>query len=123
MVPGKVAGMLRILEKGPAPLAIAPIPEAPGAGKYTLGLAKNAPHPNAARLFIDSFLSVEGLIAQNKALLDYMIVPEVAKVAYTNQYLDKLGIEQVVLPLEFLTHENLRKSVEFWEKIIGVKYR
>ncbi|MFC1968222.1 ABC transporter substrate-binding protein [Chloroflexota bacterium] len=118
MVPNVTSSVLLQMRKG-APIDFAPFPKAPGAGSF-IGLAKDAPHPNAAKLFIDLYTTEEALLAYANTLPAYVINPAFGEGAYANKEMKAKGIEHVQLPLEFNTGENLKKSADFWEEKLGV---
>lgn len=106
----------RLMWKG-APLALAKLEFAPTI-PYLVTLVKDAPHPNAAKLFLDFLTSTEGsvLYADQNARTAYN--PEAAKRGRANLTLAQFGINWVGLPIELLTEENYRKSQEFWYSVL-----
>lgn len=96
-----------------APLAIPPV------YTYTRGnslaLAKNAPHPNAARLWID-FLSTEGLVQYADVAGLQSSHPELNKKTRAYQTLAASGLTFIdpPPPIEVFSLDNLRKSEKLW---------
>jgi len=61
MVPGTILIHLKNVKDGsPLPIKFLGIEPGIAATEFSVGLLKNAPHPNAARLLMNEFLSVEG---------------------------------------------------------------
>ena len=90
------------------------------ASRYGVAMPKTVRHPNAAKLFIDYFVSPEGLLryanVENLAVLD----PELAKKSRGNLALERAGIEWVPLPMGTRTPENVRKATRWWANNLGV---
>jgi iron(III) transport system substrate-binding protein len=111
---------LRLRAQG-APLGIAPMPMAPTNANSALAMAKNAPHPNAAKLYLDYYTTPEGVAAfadaqwyipfQGGAYEQGVRAVEAAKA---------LGIDFVLTDPKLITTENLKRSSEFWFKTLGV---
>ncbi|MFC1968813.1 hypothetical protein ACFLVX_05475, partial [Chloroflexota bacterium] len=66
------------------PLAIAPFPKAPG-GAGAIALAKGAPNPNAAKLFIDMYTSGEPHLTFVNNLGNGALNPQIAERAWANK--------------------------------------
>jgi iron(III) transport system substrate-binding protein len=96
-----------------APLGIAPVEGF--AALDAIALVKNAPHPNAAQLLIDFFAS-EGLVDYADTVRETVLDPELNKRTKTQMYYDRSGVKMAVLPVEFMTPENNKKSSDFWVK-------
>lgn len=86
---------------------------------HAMAVAKNAPHPNAARLFVDYLTSYEGQIIYSNARISLAMNPEAARRARGNLQLGKLGIALDEIPPQFATAENLKKSNDFWVGLLG----
>ncbi|MBM2832398.1 MAG: futA1 1 [Dehalococcoidia bacterium] len=84
-----------------------------------LSVIKNAPHPNAARLFADFLTSTEGQFLYNNKKLNLSIDPEAAKRSRGNLEYAKRGIVIDEIPLEFIADEYFKKSNEFWLGLLG----
>ena len=110
---------MRFIIKG-APVAIAPLGKVPGS-KVGIALVKNAPHPNAARLFIDWLTSPEGMLAYADPTLMLVAAPELQGKARANRFLSSLGVTYDLMPDELATPQNVNKSVEFWQKAVGLR--
>ncbi|MBM2832612.1 MAG: iron transporter substrate-binding protein [Dehalococcoidia bacterium] len=96
-----------------APLAGAALEAAPTCG-HALGLLKDAPHPNAARLLIDFFTSPEGNLAYANDRAIIALSPEAATKARANRYYDGLGIKILSAPADLNTPENSARSSRYW---------
>jgi len=109
----------RAIWKG-APLQMLPVGHLI-AGNHSLAILKEAPHPNAARLFADYITSREGLVpyADTRAVLVNSL--ELAKVTKANKDLEERGFTFSVLPHWAVTKETNAKSVNFWLQQLGVK--
>lgn len=114
---GTFASAVRLIWKG-APLGMAKLELAPTVSYFVM-VMKNAPHPNAGRLFADFLTSAEGsaIYADQHGRLAYN--PEANKRGRANQTLNEAGINPVTLPMEVLTEENYRKSSDFWYSVLG----
>lgn len=97
-----------------APLGMAGPKQASGTND-AIGIMKNAPHPNAAKLLADFFTS-EGLLTYADNAAGWVPDPELGKRAKVNLEMKKWGIEVVILPQEVMTDENMAKAVQFWTK-------
>jgi len=90
------------------------------ASRYGVAVPKTVRHPNAAKLFIDYFLSPEGLLRYANTELVAVLDPEVAKKSKGNLALKKAGIEWFTLPMGTRTPENVRKATRWWSNNLGV---
>jgi iron(III) transport system substrate-binding protein len=121
-MPGVSSSSTLMIRRG-ASVALAPIKEAPS-GMSGIGIVKDAPHPNAAKLFIDTFTTAEGLGPYMDGLSASplpggLFSPEDSA---AGRILAKAGIEVKPSPLELFTDpDNLRRSADWWFKAIGVK--
>lgn len=100
-----------------APVAIARLPEVT-TEMWAVAIMKNAPHPNAARLFADFFTSPEGQLAYANAQGVPISSPEAAKVAKTNLAVKELGLKTFMAPPEIWTQENIKKAQSFWSELM-----
>ncbi|MBV9828665.1 MAG: extracellular solute-binding protein [Alphaproteobacteria bacterium] len=111
------SGYLEWKAKG-APVAfVAPADGLP-ATPETWGLVANAPHPNAARLYMDWFLSVAGQQANSEGLFLHSMRPD-APPPPGGEPITKL---KLLLPAEWPAF--LSSRVEFqreWDKITGLR--
>jgi iron(III) transport system substrate-binding protein len=111
---------LRMIGEG-APLAVAPIPQAPGVIEGHVALMKNAPHPNAARLWIDFYNQPTGYGAYVGTLGKVAIQGgEFEELASSNAKMKELGIEFVWLPVDQATVENVQRSSDFIFDKLGI---
>jgi iron(III) transport system substrate-binding protein len=110
---------LRMITKG-APVAIVPVGQSPGLSR-SVGLVKGAPHPNAAKLFLDYFTTPEGLLAKTEADFTPVTYPEAAKTARANLLLKKYGIETLMVPTSVYTAENVSRATMWWQKLLGLR--
>jgi iron(III) transport system substrate-binding protein len=115
-----LSSTLRLRAQG-APVGIVPLPQAPTNANGAIALAKGAPHPNAAKLYIDHFTQPDGL----KLWVEhqyYIPVPGgtyqegVKVVKETND----LGLKFVTVNQSLINSENLKRSSDFWFKTLGV---
>lgn len=111
------SGFVEFKAKG-APLAfVAPATGMPSA-QQTVGIVANAPHPNAARLFMDWFLSPVGQSLYSKVLYNHSAREDVAPPP------GALPIKEMKLlfPKDYSDFE--KKRPEFakeWDKIVGAR--
>lgn len=103
-----------------APLAIVPVGQSPGLTR-SAALVKDAPHPNAAKIFLDFFTTPEGLLAKTELDFTPVLYPEAAKKDRASQLLKKYGIETVVVPTAVYTAANVDRAVTWWQKLLGVR--
>lgn len=101
-----------------APLAVARAPKM-HLEPRSMAVAKNAPHPNAARLWVDYLLSVQGQLIYANETVNLAVNPEAAVKARSNLEFSSLGIELVAIPVELFTDENVSKSSDIWLKALG----
>ncbi|MDP2743996.1 MAG: ABC transporter substrate-binding protein [Dehalococcoidia bacterium] len=96
------------------PIAPVALEVAPVHG-YSLGMVKNAVHPNAAQLFIDFITSAEGnLLYAANAQSIMASNPEAAKKAKTNLFYKQYGLNLVPMPAEIYTTEDTERASRFW---------
>ena len=100
-----------------APVAIARLPEVT-TEMWAVAITKNAPHPNAARLFADFFTSPEGQLAYANAQGVPISSPEAARLAKTNLAVKELGLKTFMAPPEVWTQENIKKAQSFWSELM-----
>lgn len=105
---------IQLIWKG-APIGIAALETTP-ASNTSIGIVKNAPHPNAARLLADFFTSTEGALAHSNTVVAVVFDPVAAKRSKVGAELDRWGIKLVPLPPELMTAENNTKAMDFWTK-------
>ncbi|MBM2831724.1 MAG: fbpA 2 [Dehalococcoidia bacterium] len=105
---------IQLIWKG-APLGIAALEKTP-ASNTSIGIVKNAPHPNAARLLADFFTSSEGALAHSETVVAMVFDPVAAQKAKVGAELKRWGVTLVPLPPELMTAENNIKAVDFWTK-------
>lgn len=110
---------MRFMRQG-APLGIAPLGAIPGV-PTAIALLKNAPHPNATRLFIDWLSSPEALLLYANSAMTNVLDPTIGQKAIANATLASLGIKMDVMSFGDMTEENVAKSSDFWLKTLGVK--
>ena len=84
-----------------------------------IAVAKDAPHPNAARLLADFLTSTEGQILYCNAATNTAVDPEAAKKTRANLEFARRGIELAEIPLEFATEANFQKSTDFWMTLLA----
>lgn len=109
----------RAIWKG-APIEMLPVKHLI-AGNHSLAIMKDAPHPNAARLFVEYITSKEGLIpyADTRAVL--VNSEKLAKLTKANKDLAQRGFTFSVFPQWSQTDENINKAVSFWLSELGIK--
>jgi ABC-type Fe3+ transport system substrate-binding protein len=120
IMPGATTSAVFGLVKRGAPVAIAPTDVVPYQVGPRVALAKNAPHPNAARLWIDFYNTPEGWAAYANQT-DFhapMELPEYTSEA--SKMLEGLG-KPVIIPDELVNEENLKKSSEFYLNELGIR--
>lgn len=88
---------------------------------FALSVTKNPPHPNAARLFVENMTSPEGLLVYTEATRSLVYDPEVAKRSRIHALVDARGIKYIPLPADIYTDANLKRSSEFWLKVLGMR--
>lgn len=115
---GSYNTFLRYIWRG-APLALAPLTEVPTT-QWGCGVLKNAPHPNAARLFADFFTSPQGQAVYANGQGTLINSPEGAKLAKPNLAMAEKGIKVFITPAELFTNENNKKATDFWQKLNGI---
>ncbi|MFC1962977.1 hypothetical protein ACFLWB_03155, partial [Chloroflexota bacterium] len=103
-----------------APVAIAPLSGAPTEMR-SVALATGAPHPNAARLFLDWMTTPEGSLHYFDGGLMVPTALEVRGKSKVGAIFEGMGIENVSVPSKFLTEENTSKSADWWMEALGVK--
>jgi iron(III) transport system substrate-binding protein len=103
-----------------APIALVPVGKTPGLTN-SVGIVKNAAHPNAAKVFADWFAAEGGLLTKVRYDLVYALDPATARVSPVNQLLaGKYGIEVEPVPTAFFTPENVKRANNFWLALLGV---
>jgi iron(III) transport system substrate-binding protein len=111
------SGYLEWKAKG-APIAFNAPPDGLPATPETWGLVADAPHPNAARLYMDWFLSVEGQKANGEGLFLHSMRPD-APAPPGGEPITKL---KLLLPTDWPAF--LASRVEFqreWDRITGLR--
>ncbi|MBM2831269.1 MAG: iron transporter substrate-binding protein [Dehalococcoidia bacterium] len=116
-LPVSTPSTMRLMSLG-APIAIAPLGSVSG-DMASIGLAKDAPHPNSARLLIDWLTSSEGVLAYANPTQYFVVDPKLTSKSVTNSRFKALNIEWDALPPEAMNSENLKKSSDFWMKALG----
>ncbi|MDP2743489.1 MAG: extracellular solute-binding protein, partial [Dehalococcoidia bacterium] len=88
---------------------------------WAVGVIKNAPHPNAARLFADFFTSpaAQTVFANTQGAI--AASPEAARTAKPNMALAEKGLKPFTIPPELFTPENVTKAQEFWTTVAGIR--
>ncbi|MBM2831900.1 MAG: hypothetical protein HW414_952 [Dehalococcoidia bacterium] len=98
-----------------APIALVALDQVPST-MWAVAIAKNAPHPNAARLFADFFTSAEAQVFFANGQGALASSPEAARKAKPNLELVEKGLKIFIAPPEVYTVENTLKAQEFWSK-------
>lgn len=110
------------LIKKKAPVGLVPLnPMYISNGAFAI--AKNAPHPNAAKLYAYWLTSTRGSVAYANNLGRFPIDPT-AREADPVKTAEKFGITRnlmVSVPTEAWTKEDQKKSEDFYFKLLGVK--
>ncbi|MBM2831293.1 MAG: hypothetical protein HW414_345 [Dehalococcoidia bacterium] len=88
---------------------------------FSISVLKNNPHPNATRLFLENLTSPEGLLVWSEAFRSLVFDPEVAKRSRIHKIVADRKVESILIPVEAMTTENLRRSASFWQKELGVR--
>lgn len=105
-----------MLRRG-APVAYAPFKKVPAAA-FSIALAKNPPHSNAAQLLLDFLTSEQGIAVRADTFPTFTLHPEAAKRAYDNQFVKSQGIEIAMPPIEWLNEAMMVKGDQVWIKDI-----
>jgi len=103
-----------------APLGFAPV-ERILVGNQVLAIMKDAPHPNAARLFADYMSSKEGLVAYANSRGMVVNSPELSKLTRANKELVDMGFIVEGIPADLFTEENIKKASNFWFSELGIR--
>ncbi|MFC1962474.1 ABC transporter substrate-binding protein [Chloroflexota bacterium] len=111
-------GVLRLRAKG-APLEVAAL-ESVTAGTSYIALAKDAPHPNSARLFLDWLTDEEGLLTMANPTMELIMDPQLYDKSWARSQFIGLGLDWEPRPKDVTTPENMKKSADFWMKALGV---
>jgi iron(III) transport system substrate-binding protein len=99
-----------IVTKAPAPLDWARVSQPMLGTPRGISIASSAPHPNAARLFMDYWLSKEAQLILAKDVGEYVL--------YSGVYPPIPGIEQAkVLPIRELSDEEIKKWAAEFKRI------
>ncbi|MBI2854586.1 MAG: extracellular solute-binding protein [Chloroflexi bacterium] len=107
-------------EKELSGLPVAPVPLSPLPAKPSgIGILKDAPHPNAARLFADWLTSPEGAAIFTSIMFSPSLNTGAGDTA-ANRILKEKGIGSFMMT-PVMTAENLNKSREFWKELTGAK--
>lgn len=104
-----------------APLALAPLKDEVPANGWLVGMMKNPPHPNAAKLFAGLFTSPEAQVILSNKQGFIASSPEAAQRTRINLALAEKGLKTFTIPPELYTAENLKKTSDFWTKLMGVR--
>ncbi|MEZ5815550.1 MAG: extracellular solute-binding protein [Hyphomicrobiaceae bacterium] len=111
------SGFVEFKAKG-APLAFVAPPTGMPSAQQSAGIVANAPHPNAARLFMDWFLSPAGQSVYSKVLYNHSAREDVDPPP------GALPIKQMKLlfPQDYSDFEKKRPAfVKEWDKIVGAR--
>jgi iron(III) transport system substrate-binding protein len=104
-----------------APVSIVPMGKTPGLPQ-SMGIVKNAAHPNAAKVFIDWFIKEGGQLIKIQEGLLYAVDPKLAETARANVLLrDRFNTEVEPVPSLFFTPENVSRANDFHLTTMGVK--
>lgn len=116
---GSTNSALQGMWKG-APLAFAPVGHIL-VGNQALAIMKDAPHPNAARLFADYMTSKEGLVPYANSRAMVVNSPELSELSRANKELSDMGFTIEGIPAALFTKENIKKASNFWFSELGIK--
>jgi iron(III) transport system substrate-binding protein len=101
-----------IVTKAPAPLDWARVSQPMMGTPRGIGIAAKAPHPNAARLFVDYWLSREAMKIMADQVGEYVLAPGV--------YPPIAGIDKAkVIPIRELSDEEIKKWGAEFKKIFA----
>jgi len=101
-----------IVTKAPAPLDWARVSQPMMGTPRGIGIAAKAPHPNAARLFVDYWLSKEAMKIMADQVGEYVLAPGV--------YPPIAGIDKAkVIPIRELSDEEIKKWGAEFKKIFA----
>ncbi|MBM2832266.1 MAG: Extracellular solute-binding protein, partial [Dehalococcoidia bacterium] len=114
-----VGSFLRFYFMG-APVALVPLGQMPG-NAFSIAIAKNAPHPNAARLWANFLTTPEAQLIISETQGNPPLSPEVARKSRLSQLLTQMGAAPLNIPDELWTVENIGRAQEFWQKLLGVR--
>ncbi|MDP2743889.1 MAG: ABC transporter substrate-binding protein [Dehalococcoidia bacterium] len=103
-----------------APVALVPLGQMPG-NAFSIAIAKNAPHPNAARLWANFLATPEAQIIISETQGNPPLSPEVSGKSRLKQLLTQMGAEPLTIPDEFWTVENIGRSQKFWATLLGIR--
>jgi len=117
MPAGSVSTASRYIWRG-APIAYVPVNLTSGS-LNGMAIAKDPPHPNAAKLLVDFLTSEEGAPIYSEMLGSVSLNPRVANVARCNRDMAKAGIKWSPLPTEFQPDEWVKIAEDTWRKILG----
>jgi len=121
MLTSALISTLDLARKG-APVKVAPVGKVI-ASNWAIMLPKSSPHPNAAKLLADYLTSPEGLlIYSDQCTSAPSNSPAVLARSTVSKELKQLGlVDYEVFPVSLLTEENLKKSTDFWAKLLAAK--
>ena len=108
----------RLARDEKAPIALAPISPIAGPSRG-IAIIKNAPHPNAAKLVADYLTSTEGQVEFADSAVQTPMDPKAIELSETSRALAK--IELYTIPIELMTEANVKRSSDYWRKMLGVK--
>lgn len=101
-----------IVTKAPAPLDWAKVSQPMMGTPRAIGITAKAPHPNAARLFVDYWLSKEAMKIMADQVGEYVLAPGV--------YPPIAGIEKAkVIPIRELSDDEIKKWGAEFKKIFA----
>ncbi|MBI2854344.1 MAG: extracellular solute-binding protein [Chloroflexi bacterium] len=114
---GSVNAAVRMKATEGSPLGFIPVqyPARPS----VLAIAKDAPHPNAARLLADYMTSDEGSVLFSNTMYMASLSPAAENSIPLRMYAE-MGLKRYILPAALMTAENTKKSGELWKKLLGV---
>ena len=122
LMPSASSSTITLMRKG-ANIDIAPLKEGTQE-PASMALMKNAPHPNAARLFLDLYTTADALAIYiddlNALPFPGGAVP--MEKTYAGKKVADLGMKLQVIPPGITTNTaNLKRASDFWQKALGVK--
>jgi iron(III) transport system substrate-binding protein len=103
-----------------APIKMAPVGKTVGSA-WGVAVPKTLPHPNAAALFVQFILSVEGLLHYADIQAISILDPEIGKRAKANTRLRELGIDWYPIADEFRSEDDVNKATVWWSTELGLR--
>ncbi|MBI2848067.1 MAG: extracellular solute-binding protein [Chloroflexi bacterium] len=113
------SGAVALREMMTSKLPIALLPDVIPAKPSVLALPKDTPHPNAARLFLDYMTSPEGATLFSNTMYSISMSPSAAN-SEPNKVISEKGIKLFVVTADQMSKENMKKSGDFWRKLLGL---